>query len=219
MLSISQVRAEMMEMERACVRNHQPHDGLAMSRGMLRASKWTTHPCFELSQKKFTKGVVAPSYSTATMSFCENMSRSVWWYQLPLTVRYPSMRGIWTSSVHKFLGKSMALDKSGKDWTNHWKYINCNELSVLDMDSWSFSGPRWRFPEMGVPLNHPILNRIFPYKPAILEYPILGNPQKFGACSIMDAPRASPNRMPTRQLRRGRTGRLGGLEIWRSTPW
>ena len=35
-----------------------------------------------------------------------------------------------------------------------------------------FTNTIWRFPEIGVPPKHPFLDRIFPYKPSILGYPM-----------------------------------------------
>ena len=65
--SISHFRAEMMEMERACVRNHQPHDSLASKRhvqgfqlnipSMFRACMLDSaiKTCFELSPEEIHK--------------------------------------------------------------------------------------------------------------------------------------------------------------------
>ena len=40
--------------------------------------------------------------------------------------------------------------------------------------------PIWRFPRMGVPLNHPNFSGIFPCKPSILEYPHSWKPPYLG---------------------------------------
>ena len=48
----------------------------------------------------------------------------------------------------------------------------------------------WRFPEIGVPPNHPFLDGIFSYKPSILGHPIDGNPHIHFPNDIGQLPRS-----------------------------
>jgi len=47
------------------------------------------------------------------------------------------------------------------------------------------NGSRWWFPEIGLPLNHPFIDRDFPlFLPSILRYPHLWKPPNGSKCDV-----------------------------------
>ena len=44
----------------------------------------------------------------------------------------------------------------------------------------------WGFPAMGVPLNHPFIDGIFPINHLFFGYPHLRNPPSFTACELRE---------------------------------